>query len=388
MELKLLDLFSGIGGFSYAGEKIVGGFKTTQFVELDPYCQKVLRKNFPNTPIHDDIKTFTAKPGQFDVFTIGFPCQDLSVAGRQKGIGEGTRSGLFYESIRLLREVRPKFALFENVRNLLSHEKGETFQEILFQIAKAGYDAEWSVISAKDLGACHLRQRLWIVAYSNSFRCGGGSSKGCSMQEWQLFQGEQKRREVGSQIERCSINTSNPQSQSSDVTEPKSSFNKESQKSEFGNSNSKFTDSGFITNSNNDGSSSTEGVRINEETSGSSQERENKVSESERGSKSRGSGTVQQTSETSNSADSISDGAQSNCEGLETPIWTHAFLNSKERRTLSPDWQGYVSEPSLCRGNDGLSNRVARIKALGNSIVPNCAAVPLQRIKDLNEELW
>ena len=388
MVLKLLDLFSGIGGFSYAGEKIVGGFKTTQFVELDPYCQKVLRKNFPNTPIHDDIKTFTAKPGQFDVFTIGFPCQDLSVAGRQKGIGEGTRSGLFYESIRLLREVRPRFALFENVRNLLSHEKGETFQEILFQIAKSGYDVEWSVISAKDLGACHLRQRLWIVAYSNSFRCGGGSSEGCSMQEWQLLQRKQKRREMGSQIEGCSINTSNPQSQSSDVTEPKSSFNKESQKSEFGNSNSKFTDSGFITNSNNDGSSTSKRIRINEETSGSSQERENKVSESERSSKSRSGGIIQQTSKTSDSTNSISNGTQSHCEELETPIWTHAFLNSKERRTLSPNWQGYVSEPSLCRGDDGLSNRVARIKALGNSIVPNCAAVPLQRIKDLNEELW
>ena len=167
MELKLLDLFSGIGGFSYAAERIVGGYKTTQFVEIDPYCQSVLRKNFPNTPIHDDIKTFSAKPRQFDVFTVGFPCQDLSVAGRQRGIGDETRSGLFYESIRLLREVRPRFALFENVRNLLSHEKGETFQEILFQIAKAGYDAEWSVISAKDLGACHLRERIWIVAYSN-----------------------------------------------------------------------------------------------------------------------------------------------------------------------------------------------------------------------------
>ena len=209
MELKLLDLFSGIGGFSYAAERIVGGYKTTQFVELDSYCQSVLRKNFPNTPIHDDIKTFTAKPGQFDVFTIGFPCQDLSVAGRQRGINDETRSGLFYESIRLLREVRPRFALFENVRNLLSHEKGETFQEVLFQIAKAGYDVEWSVISAKDLGACHLRERIWIVAYSNSFRCGGGSSEGCSMQEWQLLQREQKRREMGSQIEGCSINTSN-----------------------------------------------------------------------------------------------------------------------------------------------------------------------------------
>ena len=287
MELKLLDLFSGIGGFSYAGEKIVGGFKTTQFVELDPYCQKVLRKNFPNTPIHDDIKTFTAKPGQFDVFTIGFPCQDLSVAGRQKGIGEGTRSGLFYESIRLLREVRPKFALFENVRNLLSHEKGETFQEILFQIAKAGYDAEWSVISAKDLGACHKRERIWIIAYSkserlqrgqwngkgegrkilsseqhnraeiwsetgcidgiqsekrdaisgnsdvtnsNSIGCRGGSSERRSIQERKLFQGESKGGEMGSEIEGCS-----------DITP----------------------------NSDNDGSSTSKGIRINEETSGS-----------------------------------------------------------------------------------------------------------------------
>ena len=164
-ELKILDLFSGIGGFSYAAEKIVGGYKTTQFVEIDPYCQKVLRKNFPNVPIHDDIKTFTAKRGQFDVFTIGFPCQDLSVAGRQRGIGEGTRSGLFYESIRLLREVRPRFAIFENVRNLLSIEEGRVFQEVLFQIAQAGYDAEWSVVSARDVGGCHLRERVWIIAY-------------------------------------------------------------------------------------------------------------------------------------------------------------------------------------------------------------------------------
>ena len=167
MDLKLLDLFSGIGGFSYAAEKIVGGYKTTQFVEIDPYCQSVLHKNFPNIPIHDDIKTFKAKKGQFDVLTAGFPCQDLSVAGRQKGIGEDTRSGLFYEIIRLLGEIQPKFVLFENVRNLLSHEKGSTFQEILFQIAKAGYDAEWSIISAKDMGACHLRERIWIIAYPN-----------------------------------------------------------------------------------------------------------------------------------------------------------------------------------------------------------------------------
>ena len=338
MALKVLDLFSGIGGFSYAAERIVGGYETTQFVEIDSYCQSVLRKNFPNTPIHDDIKTFSAKPGQFDVFTIGFPCQDLSVAGRQRGINDETRSGLFYESIRLLREVRPRFALFENVRNLLSHEKGETFQEVLFQIAKAGYDAEWSIISAKDLGACHLRERIWIVAYSKS--------------------------------------------QSSNVPKFKPFFNKESSTSESRNSNI------TTTNSNDYGSSTSTRVRINGETNSSSQKGENQVSKSERSSESTGSRTIQSTSETSDSTNSDGSRTQSNCESLEEPIWKHAFLNSKERRTLSPDWQGYVSEPSLCRGDDGLSNRVARIKAMGNSIVPACAAVPLQRIKDLDEELW
>ena len=305
MVLKLLDLFSGIGGFSYAAEKIVGGFETTQFVEVDPYCQSVLRKNFPNTPIHDDIRTFTAKPGQFDVFTIGFPCQDLSVAGKQRGINEQTRSGLFYESIRLLREVRPRFALFENVRNLLSHEKGQTFQEVLFQIAKAGYDAEWSVISARDLGACHLRERIWIVAYTNDY-----------------------------------------------------------------------------------GSSTSKRIRVDDKTNSITQEGQNKTSKSERSSNPRDSRTFQQTSETSDTSNTNSSRTQSNSEGLEEPIWKHAFLNSKERRTLSPDWTGYVSEPSLCRGDDGLRGRVARIKAMGNSIVPQCAAVPLQRIKDLNKELW
>jgi len=300
-ELKLLDLFSGIGGFSYAAERIVGGYKTTQFVEIDPYCQSVLRKNFPNTPIHDDIKTFSAKPGQFDVFTIGFPCQDLSVAGRQRGINDRTRSGLFYESIRLLREVRPRFALFENVRNLLSHENGETFQEVLFQIAKSGnYEIEWAVVSAKDLGACHLRQRIWILAYSNSY-----------------------------------------------------------------------------------GSPSTEGLRVNGKADSNTQKRQNKISESERSSESSDSRIIQQTTNTSNSN---SKGRESNSEEVETPIWKHAFLNSKERRTLSPDWSRYVSEPSLCRGDDGLRGRVARIRALGNSIVPCVAAVPLQRIKDLSQE--
>ena len=325
MDLKLLDLFSGIGGFSYAAEKIVGGYKTTQFVEIDPYCQSVLRKNFPNIPIHDDIKTFKAKKGQFDVLTAGFPCQDLSVAGRQKGIGEDTRSGLFYEIIRLLGEIQPKFVLFENVRNLLSHEKGSTFQEILFQIAKAGYDAEWSIISAKDMGACHLRERIWIIAYPNkSNRRKGKIFENTSNEGWETSENRGKSIQSKNR-ETCSNNT-----RQSNTT---------------------------ITNSDSDGSSSSTRIRINGKTNSSSQEGKNKISKSERGSKSEVSEVIQQSSK---------------------------WRNTKQR--LNPNWTRYVSKPSLCRGDDGLSNRILRLKALGNSIVPNCAAVPLQRIKDLSEE--
>ena len=163
--LKVLDCFSGIGGFALAESFFEGQFETKQFVEINPYCQQVLSKNFKGVPIHDDIKTFTAPRRSFDLCTFGFPCQDISIGGQQKGIGEGTRSGLFYECIRLLREIRPQFAIFENVRNLLSIEEGRVFQEVLFQIAQAGYDAEWSVVSARDVGGCHLRERVWIIAF-------------------------------------------------------------------------------------------------------------------------------------------------------------------------------------------------------------------------------
>ena len=450
-ELKVLDLFSGIGGFSYAAEKIVGGYKTTQFVEIDPYCQSVLRKNFPNTPIHDDIKTFTAKPGEFDVFTIGFPCQDLSVAGKQRGINERTRSGLFYESIRLLREVRPRFALFENVRNLLSHEKGETFQEVLFQIAKAGYNAEWSVVSAKDLGACHLRERVWIVAYSNDYgqqrgeyetrnqnvtredsqvkwstnttdvkrssdnglvnqesridenlsgsSDGGKTSSTNTRGVRELHQGTDNNKGISSQDiyqennDRTLVSEGQSRIQLSNRRElGRNQTTSEDNQIRHGDDNNRKqrmeNQRSNVTNSNSDGSSSTTRLRIDGETNSSSQKGKNKISKSQRSSKSGSSRVVQQTTETSDSTNSIGNGAQGNCEEMEPPIWKNAFLNSKERRTLSANWQGYVSEPCLCRGDDGLSNRVARIKAMGNSIVPACAAVPLQRIKDLDEELW
>ena len=205
MTLKLLDTFAGIGGFSYAAEQLLGGFKTTQFVEIEPYCQKVLKKHWPNVPIHDDIKTFTAKPFQYDCIAGGFPCQDVSVAGQQRGITKETRSGLFYELIRIIRMVRPKYVLLENVAALLNNGMGI----VLGELSEIGYDVEWKVISARERGACHLRQRVWIIAYPKGGRRRGGSSQECSIQERQLLPGEQGRGEMGSEVKGCGYSTSN-----------------------------------------------------------------------------------------------------------------------------------------------------------------------------------
>lgn len=288
--LKILDTFAGIGGFSYAAHELVGGFETTQFVEIDPFCQKVLKKHFPKVPCHDDIKTFTAYLGQYDVITGGFPCQDISVAGRREGITDQSRSGLFYELIRVIRLVRPKFVVMENVAAILNNG----LDIVLGELSEAGYDAEWSIISASSLGAAHRRSRWWCVAYTNDY-----------------------------------------------------------------------------------GSSSSSINEVDDKTNSSSQKRQNQVSESSGSSESSDSGTVR--SSEGNVTDSNSEGLQRKIlSKMESGIWS-----AKHTRRLDPNWRSYVSKPILPRGSYGLSNRVDRTKALGNSIVPAVAAIPLQRVHDL-----
>ena len=315
--LKILDTFAGIGGFSYAAHELVGGFETTQFVEIDPFCQKVLKRHFPKVPCHDDIKTFTAYPGQFDVITGGFPCQDISVAGRREGITDESRSGLFYELIRVIRLVRPKFVVMENVAAILNNG----LDIVLGELSEAGYDAEWSIISASSLGAAHRRSRWWCVAYTNDY-----------------------------------------------------------------------------------GSSSSSINEINDETDSSSQERQNQVSESSGSSKSSDSRAIQSFKDVADSdSNKCKTGSEQlqqqrqttigssfvtdpNSEGLQRKILSKmesGIWSAKHTRRLDPNWRSYVSKPILPRGSYGLSNRVDRTKALGNSFVPAVAAIPLQRVHDL-----
>jgi DNA (cytosine-5)-methyltransferase 1 len=233
MTLRLLDLFSGIGGFSYAAENLVGGFKTVQFVEREPFCHKILSRHFPGIPIHDDICTFDPVAGSADVVCGGFPCQDISLAGRQAGIKQGTRSGLFYELMRVVRAVGPSFVVLENVAAITA----DGLATVLGELAEAGFDAEWACIQASDLGACHQRDRWWCVAYPSD--------------------------PSGARLER------------------------------------------------------------------------------------------------------------------------HWPSGSAANR-LDPAWERYAAQPVLCRGDDGLSGRVDRLKALGNAVVPQVAAIPLARVLELH----
>lgn len=155
---RVLDLFSGIGGFSLGLER-TGGFKTVAFCEIDPYCQKVLKKHWSDVPCYDDIRELTGI--EADVICGGFPCQDISLAGRRAGL-DGARSGLWGELFRLVCELRPRYAIVENTPGLLSLG----MDRVLGDLASVGYDAEWDCIPAAAVGAPHLRDRIWIVAYA------------------------------------------------------------------------------------------------------------------------------------------------------------------------------------------------------------------------------
>lgn len=168
MMLRTLDLFSGIGGFSLGLER-TGGFQTIAFCEIDPFCRKVLAKHWPTVPCFEDIKTLDKeeldKIGRIDVICGGFPCQDISCAGKGVGI-HAERSGLWWEMLRIVRLVRPRYMFAENVSALLIRG----IDEVLGSLSEIGYDAEWQILRASNTGLPHERERVFIIAYPQGER--------------------------------------------------------------------------------------------------------------------------------------------------------------------------------------------------------------------------
>lgn len=268
--MRMIDTFSGIGGFSLAA-RWLGGIETVQFVEREPFCQQILRKHWPDVPIHDDICTFNPARGSADIVCGGFPCQDISQAGKGAGLA-GSRSGLFYELLRVVCLVGPRYVVLENVAAIL----GRGMDDVLGALAEAGYDAEWACIPASAVGACHRRDRWWCVAYANH--------------------------------------------------------------------------------------AGVEAPRAEQQPAGAQQHRELDAADTNHQRRQE----RQPTAITS---------------GTRRARWPHA------PRRLDPYWRSYLSEPVLCRGDDGLSRRVDRLRALGNAVVPQVAMVPLARVLDLHHQL-
>ena len=158
--LKVLDLFSGIGGFSL-GLESTGHFETIAFCEKDQFCQKVLKKHWSNIPIIDDVRRINGKEIKADVVTGGFPCQPFSVAGKRKGTDDDRY--LWDETIRVVRECKPKYFIGENVEGLINIQQGMVLRQVQTDLEKEGFEVQCLIIPASGIGAWHQRKRVWII---------------------------------------------------------------------------------------------------------------------------------------------------------------------------------------------------------------------------------
>lgn len=170
--MKVISLFTGVGGFDLGAMQ--AGLQVIGMVEIDKNCQKVLRHQFPDVPLHDDITTALewAKESDFigrvDIICGGFPCQDVSIAGKRAGIA-GSRSGLFWEALRFTKEVGAHTLILENVPGLLSSNQGRDFAVIISALAESGLDhIEWRVLDSQFFGVPQRRKRIFIIATSRN----------------------------------------------------------------------------------------------------------------------------------------------------------------------------------------------------------------------------
>jgi len=205
MPLKVLDLFSGIGGFSL-GLESTGYFETVAFCEKDEFCKKVLQKHWSQLKIYDDVRSLHDTKIQADVVTGGFPCQAFSQAGLQKGRTDDR--WLWNEMFDVIKQVKPRWVIGENVQGIINIEEGMVLRQVQNDLEGEGFKVQCFIIPASGIGAWHNRNRVWILACNisdtNSIRHRSGNSTRCADEEWTFLPREQEGGEMGSKTERCS----------------------------------------------------------------------------------------------------------------------------------------------------------------------------------------
>lgn len=328
----MLDLFSGIGGFSLAASWVWGDeLEIVSFVEIDKYCQKVLNKNFPGVPIHDDIKTFdgTKYRGTIDLITGGFPCQPYSIAGKQKG--EEDDRALWSEMFRVISEVQPTWIIGENVSGFVNMG----IDDCISDMEGEGYEVQSFIIPACAQNAPHRRDRIWIVAHSKGI---GKRTRSGTIQEK-----NGKIQQRNNNAESCNT--------SEDAQNPLSS----------------------------------------------------RMRRRDNGNKTGSERTLQVEGSDCHVTDSINNGLERVGKEWETKgqvglcggtrcdkIKDVTDTEKAERKSAGFDGNPW-DEPwlevatRLCRVDDGISDRVHRLKSLGNAIVPQVVYPIMKIIKDINE---
>lgn len=163
--IKYFSAFAGIGGFDEGIRRAIPDAECIGYSEIDKYAIKIYEKHFPDRINFGNIKKIKPKDlPDFGIFCGGFPCQDVSIAGKRRGLC-GTRSGLFFEIIRIIREKKPMFVFLENVKGLFSSNNGWDFARVLIELDGAGYDAEWQIFNSKNFGVPQNRERVFIIGH-------------------------------------------------------------------------------------------------------------------------------------------------------------------------------------------------------------------------------
>ena len=354
-KLKVLDLFSGIGGFSL-GLHSTGIFDTVKFVEIDKFCQEVLNKNFSGIPIEEDIRNVKGQEFEADVITGGFPCQPFSVAGKQKGTNDNRY--LWPEMFRLIKEIKPEFVIGENVQGIINIQNGMVLRQVQDDLESEGFEVQCFLIPASGIGAWHQRYRVWIVGHSKH----NG-----------LLAAEKRSRDK-------KINGWTPEGQNQTIKSERASRSRD------------YEDVSDTTGSRSS-SESVRNIRSLGEKSETKERREGDQSSICTSScSSKGSHGKKRRDNVSNSISKLSDGCSSTTGNSETEFirlecnegwhWNQVRSETercnKQIKSTNQTW--WQIESDLCGVPNGISygldkGRVNRIKSLGNAIVPQCARI-------------
>ncbi len=336
------SLFSGIGGFELGLERAIPNSKTIWQVEQNKYCQGILKKHWPEAIIHNDITEVNYENVQpVNIICGGFPCQDISAAGKGAGIEHGKRSSLWGEMYRLIDELRPKVAVMENVPALLWKKRG--MHVVMSNLAQIGYDAEWTVISARQFGAPHLRKRVFIVAYPNSTTA------------------NQPRKKT--KINRFSkTKFTNVHEKNLQQDRKKNIFSKDIQHRRRDTLSLEFTDPNQIR-PRQDGQQLFNSIDRNK----------TEIHE----------GRQKIQTKYSNSKHDKKQPIDTRSLQKEGRFKRRCSKTSRiQQRNDTNYWKNFPTQSPLCHRNDGVPDRLARLRALGNAIVPQCSEYIGQCIVD------